>query len=117
MLNPVLSEVLDRWDRRRREIPEFGNLKVNAPVPVPSARKGTKYNMQGSSITGVLRDLPVEDAVHLKIEGECIKDGELILTSVHFETARLTSQMSMEHRPTPTFELTYGGKVFTMQGR
>ena len=37
MLNPVLSEVLDRWERRRREIPAFGpvRLTLNSPVNIP----------------------------------------------------------------------------------
>lgn len=36
-VNPILTESLERWDRRRREIPEFGNMKVklNSPVNIP----------------------------------------------------------------------------------
>jgi hypothetical protein len=92
MVNPIL---LDAFNKARPF--NLRDLAMSSPVTALGVRKGGRYCMQGSLIASKLRELPLEDAIHLKIEGVCLKDGELLLTSVNFQSDILDPQMSVEY--------------------
>lgn len=81
-VNPILTDSLERWDRRRREIPAFGNMKVklNSPVSIPI---GTIV-MQDPANPGSVKPVTVPYTFAL---GCMISPDEVLLTGFYCQEA------------------------------